>query len=136
MKMIVGIIVIYITACAQPIETEGITKSDAAIPPGSAAKFIGEIKIVCGVVMDIKYERWKWRQPTTVTIGTPGSEQVCGVVIFGKYRNSFEKPLKELLRHKKIRAVGEIELHHGIPRIVIDDPGKLEIVWSAAKTDT
>ncbi len=136
MRLLVCFIALYLGACTQQNEKEVIAKSDAAIPPEIAAKFVGETKSVCGVVRNVKYERWKKRQPTIIIIGTPGSDLICKVVVLGKHRENFEKPLEELLDRTKIRVSGKIELEDGIPRIILDDPSKLEIVWSATKTDT
>jgi DNA/RNA endonuclease YhcR with UshA esterase domain len=96
----------------------------APLNPEDAARHIGEIATVCGVVASAEYEANEQSQPTLLDLGKPHPNAVFTAVIYGDNRQKFGTP-ETSLRGKLICVTGQISEYHGKPEIVLSDPSQL-----------
>ena len=102
----------------------GSSSLAAALSPEEAARHIGEIVTVCGVVASAVYEADAQRQPTLLDLGKPAPNAIFTAVIYGIDRAKFGTPETALLG-KRICVEGSITYYRGKAEIVLTDPSQL-----------
>ena len=65
---------------------------DSKITAIDAVNHIGQIGVVCGKVESTHYAENSRGSPTYLNLGKPYPDQVFTVVIWGRYRQEFDKP--------------------------------------------
>ena len=92
-----------------------------------AKDHIGEAAIVCGKVVGTRFADNIRGTPTFLNFEKPHPNQLFTVVIWGRYRDKFEKPGAKY-KDKEICVKGKIEEHRGSPQIEARDPAQIEEV--------
>ena len=105
-----------------------VSSPQETITPEDAAKFIGESKTVCGLVVQVHYETRLKRQPTILNLNKPYPKQVFTVLIWGSDRSKFDKPPETLYAGKKICVMGMIQSYQGGPGIIVKDPLQIKFM--------
>ena len=91
---------------------------DSKITAEDAVNHIGQIGVVCGKVESTHYAENSRGSPTYLNLGKPYPDQVFTVVIWGRYRQKFDKP-EQTYRGKQICVRGKITEYQGIPQIEV-----------------
>jgi hypothetical protein len=91
-----------------------------------AKNHFGENATVCGEVVSTRYASSSKGQPTFLNIDKPYPNQSFTVVIWGSNRSKFKTP-EEDYKNKKICVTGKITAHGGLPEIIVDNPGNIQI---------
>ncbi len=91
---------------------------DSKIIAEDAVNHIGQIGVVCGKVESTHYAENSRGSPTYLNLGKPYPDQVFTVVIWGRYRQKFDKP-EQTYRGKQICVRGKITEYQGIPQIEV-----------------
>jgi hypothetical protein len=125
-------LLVAFTACIQQAEDNADVRTEAAIPPQRASRYIGEVKTVCGNVSSATYLPLNRGQPTYLTLGISYSKEICKVVIWGSDRSKFSEPPDRLYRDKRIRVRGKLKKYRGHPQIKVTNPDQIEIIWPAS----
>jgi hypothetical protein len=86
----------------------------------------GDNATVCGEVVTTRYASSSKGQPTFLNIDKPYPNQIFTVVIWGSNRSKFKTP-EEDYKSKKICVTGKITAHGGLPEIIVDNPGNIQI---------
>lgn len=104
----------------QPVRADGAT-----VPATAAAKYVGQVKAVCGVVASAKYAQSTRGQPTFLNLDQPYPNQVFTAVIWGDSRGAFSYA-PESLQGRRICVTGEIELYRGRAQVIVADPRQID----------
>jgi hypothetical protein len=96
----------------------------AEVPAADAARHVGEVATVCGVVASAKFDSELPSQPTFLDFEKAYPDQVFTVVIFGGDRGKFGTP-ETTLRGKRVCVTGKIQQKSGMPEIILNDPKQL-----------
>lgn len=99
---------------------------DSKITAESAVNHIGQIGVVCGKVESTHYAENSRGSPTYLNLGKPYPDQVFTVVIWGRYRQNFEKP-EHTYKGKHVCVRGKITEYQGIPQIEVKERKSLWI---------
>ena len=91
---------------------------DSKIIAENAVNHIGQIGVVCGKVESTHYAENSRGSPTYLNLGKPYPDQVFTVVIWGRYRQKFDKP-EQTYKGKQICVRGKITEYQGIPQIEV-----------------
>ncbi len=113
---------------AYPAKVPGRTPSSSTqdtIFPEDAAKFIGQLKNVCGTVASAHYAPRGKGQPTFIYLDKPYPNQAFTVIIWGSDRGKFRKPPEEFYSGKTICVTGMIKSHRGRPEIEVKEPDQI-----------
>lgn len=90
-----------------------------------AKAHIGEVAIVCGNVVNTRFADNIRGTPTFLNFEKPHPNQLFTVVIWGRFRDKFDKP-EAKYKDKEICVKGKIEEHRGTPQIEARDPAQVE----------
>jgi hypothetical protein len=105
-----------------------LTYAQETITPEDAAKFIGQQKTVCGLVVNAHYETRIKGRPTILNLNKPYPKQVFSVLIWGSDRGKFDKPPETLYSGKKICVTGMIQSYRGGPGTIVRDPSQIKFM--------
>jgi hypothetical protein len=97
-----------------------------AITPEKAFKFIGQKKMVCGVVISAHHYLHRKSQPTFLKL-RPDPYHNFSVVIRGSDRSKFENPPEKLYFGKEICVTGMIQSYLGYAEIIVKEPAQIKI---------
>jgi len=89
-----------------------------------AKAHIGEVAIVCGKVVNTRFADNIRGTPTFLNFEKPHPNQLFTVVIWGRFRDKFDKP-EAKYKDKEICVRGKIEEHRGTPQIEARDPAQI-----------
>ena len=101
-----------------------------SITANDAAKHIGEVQTVCGMVASSKFSSQSNKQPTFINLDQPYPNQIFTILIWGSDRSKFPEPPEDLYMGKKICVKGMIKAFRGKPEVIVDDPSQITIVPS------
>ena len=91
-----------------------------------AVNHIGHTGVVCGKVESAHYAENSRGSPTYLYLGKPYPDQVFTVVIWGRYRQEFDKP-EQTYKEKQICVRGKITKYQDIPQIEVKEGKSLWI---------
>jgi hypothetical protein len=97
------------------------------ITPADADKYVGQKATVCGIVASATFSSRTKGQPTFLKLDQPYPRQIFTVVIWGKDRGYFSRPLEVAYRGKRICVTGIVELYKGKPEIIVHGPQQISI---------
>ncbi len=101
---------------------------EKSITANDAAKHIGEVQTVCGIVVGTKFASQSKKQPTFINLDKAYPNQVFTIVIWGSDRGKFPEPPEDYYQGKKICVKGMIKAFRGKPEIIVNDPSQISIV--------
>jgi len=97
------------------------------VSPEQALKYIGEIKTVCGTVVNTKYAVYSRGRPTFLNLNRPYPDHIFTAVIWGSERNKFKNPPETYYRDKRICVAGMITSYRGKPQIFVRDESQITV---------
>jgi hypothetical protein len=100
------------------------------ITPNGAAKHIGEVQTVCGMVASAKFLSQSKKLATFLNLDQPYPNQVFTIVLWGTDRSKFPEPPEDYYMGKKICVKGMIKEYRGKPEVIVNDPSQITIVPS------
>ena len=95
------------------------------ISPEQAHQFIGQIKTVCGTVVNTKYAIYSRGQPTFLNLNRPYPNHIFTAVIWGSERHKFKSPPETYYKGKRICVSGMITSYRSKPQIFIRDHSQI-----------
>jgi hypothetical protein len=111
----------------------GCGNSDGGSDPkvvawSEAQKYDGQYVTVRGPVVDVHFASATRGQPTFINLGRPHPDPArFTVLIWGRDRTRFPKPPEEMYAGKKVRVTGKVQMHAGLPEIVVVFPDAIQI---------
>jgi DNA/RNA endonuclease YhcR with UshA esterase domain len=90
-----------------------------------AKEHIGETAIVCGKVASASFADNIRGTPTFLNLEKPHPSQIFTVVIWGRFREKFDKP-EVKYKGKEICVRGKISEFRGVPQIEAREPAQFE----------
>ena len=100
---------------------------EISITANDAAKHIGEMQTVCGMVASSKFASQSKKQPTFINLDQPYPNQIFTIVIWGSDRSKFPEPPEDLYMGKKVCVKGMIKSYKGKPEVIVNDPSQITI---------
>ena len=98
-----------------------------SITASDAAKHIGEVQTVCGVVASSKFASRSKKQPTFINLDQPFPNQIFTIVIWGSDRGKFPEPPEDYYMGKKVCVKGMIKAYKGKPEVIVSDPSQITV---------
>jgi hypothetical protein len=92
-----------------------------------AANHVGEIKTVCGKVINIRMERY---QPIFIYLDQQLPDNVFTIVVYRSDRGKFNQPPLYSYLGKRICVTGVIHTYRTKPEIILHDPSQITAVPS------
>lgn len=92
-----------------------------------AHKYIGDVKTVCGKVIESQFASSSSGHPTFLNIDRPNSDPIFSIVILGNSRMNFDSPPEIYYLYKSICVTGLIQSYEGVPQIEINYPKQILI---------
>jgi micrococcal nuclease len=96
------------------------------ITAAEARSHIGERATVCGNVVSTHYAIRSKGSPTFLNLDESYPKQTFTILIWGSDRPNFGDP-EAIYSNKKVCATGTIKDYRGVPEIVAERPGQIEI---------
>ena len=91
-----------------------------------AKNHVGEKSTVCGKVVDTHLAGRSRGQPTFLNLDERYPKQIFTIVIWGSDRDKFGNP-EVKYANKNVCVTGLIKTYRGVPEIVAEHPGQIEI---------
>ena len=92
-----------------------------------AHKYIGDVKTVCGKVVESRFVSSGRGHQTFLSIDRPYSYPLFLIVILGNDRINFDSPPEVYYLYESICVTGKIQSHEGVAQIEIKDPKQILI---------
>ena len=92
-----------------------------------AHKYIGDVKTVCGKVVESRFVSSGRGHQTFLSIDRPYSNPLFLIVILGNDRINFDSPPEVYYLYESICVTGKIQSHEGVAQIEIKDPKQILI---------
>lgn len=92
-----------------------------------AQKYIGDVKTICGKVVDSRFASSIVGHPTYLNIDRPYPNPVFTIVIWGNDRNNFDPNPEGYYLYKPICVTGLIQSPEGVAQIEINNPKQIWI---------
>ena len=93
-----------------------------------AHNHIGDVKTVCGKVVDSRFASSSLGHQTFLSIDRPYSNPLFLIVILGNDRINFDSPPEVYYLYKSICVTGLIQSPEGVAQIEIKDPKQIWII--------
>ncbi len=93
-----------------------------------AHKYIGDVKTVCGKVVESRFASSSRGHPTFLNIDRPYSNPIFTIVIWGNDRINFDSPPEVYYLYESICVTGLIQSPDGVVQIEIKDPKQIWII--------
>ena len=93
-----------------------------------AHKYIGDVKTVCGKVVESRFASSGSGHPTFLNIDRPYSNPIFAIVISGNDRMNFDSPPEIYYLYESICVTGLIQSHEGVAQIEINYPKQILII--------
>jgi hypothetical protein len=100
-------------------QTGHITATDAK-------NHIGERATVCGNVVSSHYATRSKGSPTFLNLDAPYPKEIFTILIWGSDRPNFGDP-EAKYANKKLCVTGLIKDYKGVPEVIAEQPGQIEI---------
>lgn len=91
-----------------------------------AKNHVGERATVCGQVVSTHYAARTKGGPTFLNLDEPYPRQIFTILIWGSDRAKFGDP-ESKYGNKKVCVTGLIKDYRGVPEVVAEQPGQIEI---------
>ena len=91
-----------------------------------ARNHVGERATVCGIVASAHYAASTKGSPTFLNLDEPYPNQIFTILIWGSDRARFGDP-ETKYANKKVCVTGVIKDYKGVPEVVAEQPGQIEI---------
>jgi hypothetical protein len=91
-----------------------------------AQNHVGERATVCGQVVSTHYAGRTKGSPTFLNLDEPYPRQIFTILIWGSDRAKFGDP-ESKYGNKKVCVTGLIKDYRGVPEVVAEQPGQIEI---------
>src|SRR5712692_4144544 len=98
-----------------------------SISASQAASYLGQTKMVCGVVASSKFAKDSNRSPTFLNLDRPYPNQVFTAVIWGTDRSKFKEAPEVTFQGKRICVTGSIQLYREKPEIIVTGPSQIRL---------
>ena len=92
-----------------------------------AHKFIGDVKTVCGKVVESRFVLSGRGHPTYLYIDRPYPDSIFTIVIWGNDRINFDPNPEGYYLYESICVTGLIQSHEGVVQIEINSPKQIWI---------
>lgn len=92
-----------------------------------AIDYIGKTAEVCGKVASADYLPQINGEPTFLNLARPYPSQYFTAVIWGSDRARWNMSPDQQYKNRNICVTGRIELHEGIPQIIVESPRQVKI---------
>lgn len=127
MPVIVGIMVIgfVLSRIISPGDYKG---PGERIQAEEAHQHTGGWMEVCGLVASADYSPSIGGEPTFLNFVNPHPDQIFTVVIWGENRLRWSQAPELMYQNREICVTGRIEMHRGIPQIVVSEPGRIQFL--------
>ena len=93
-----------------------------------AHKYIGDVKTVCGKVIESRFASSSRGHPTLLNIDRPYSDPLFTIVIGGNDRINFDSPPEVYYLYESICVTGLIQSQEGVAQIEINYPKQILII--------
>jgi hypothetical protein len=113
------LILCFALPCIAQAQTAHLTAAEAK-------NHVGETATVCGRVASIHFAEKAKGLPTFMNLDMPYPQQIFTIVIWGTDRLKFGNP-ERTYRNKNVCVSGKIISHRGIPEIIVNTPGQIQI---------
>jgi len=113
------LILCFALPCIAQAQTAHLTAAEAK-------NHVGETATVCGRVASIHFAEKAKGLPTFMNLDMPYPQQIFTILIWGTDRPKFGNP-ERTYRNKNVCVSGKITSHRGIPEIIINTPGQIQI---------
>jgi micrococcal nuclease len=91
-----------------------------------AKAHIGETATVCGIVASAHFSNRTKGEPTFLNLDESYPHQIFTILIWGSDRPKFGSP-ENNYANKRVCVTGVIKTYRGIPEVVVENPGQIEI---------
>ena len=98
------------------------------VRPVEAHKYIGDVKTICGKVVETRFASSSRGHPTFLNIDRPYSNPLFTIVIWGNHRINFDSPPEVYYLYESICVTGLIQSPEGVAQIEIKDPNQIWII--------
>jgi len=97
------------------------------VPTNEVINYIGEIKTVCGKVVESRYDSFTLGHTTYFYLDKAPPKPIFAIIISGNDRNNFSPNPEDHYLYKSICVTGSIQSLEGIAQIEISDPKQIRI---------
>jgi hypothetical protein len=101
--------------------------AEQRIAAADAAQHVNEQARVCGFVAGAYHASRSRGEPTFLDFERAHPGEVFKVVIWNTDRDKFKPPPESSYDHKNVCVTGRIQLHKGVPEIIVRDPSQLSL---------
>ena len=119
LRLVVFVFLVWSASSLARSQTGHITTAEAR-------SHIGERATVCGNVVSSHYATRTKGSPTFLNLDEPYPKQTFTILIWGNDRPNFGDP-EAKYSNKKVCVTGTIKDYRGVPEIVAERPGQIEI---------
>ena len=113
--------------CFLCLATSPLLRAQAGQLTATEAKnHTGERATVCGQVVSTHYASRTTGSPTFLNLDEPYPRQIFTILIWGSDRAKFGDP-ESKYGNKKVCVTGLIKDYRGVPEVVAQQPGQIEI---------
>ena len=120
------VLILLLTLLLSRVFRPGTDSSpEISISYTEAYQHAGDFAEVCGEVQSSTYTYQIGGEPTFLNFGDEYPQQLFTVVIWGNNLSNWSTPPAELYTDSYICVSGTINIHNGIPQIVISHPGSI-----------
>ncbi|MDZ7773070.1 MAG: hypothetical protein U5K31_10090 [Balneolaceae bacterium] len=97
------------------------------IEASEADQYVGSSVEVCGEVSSANYLSQVDGAPTFLNLGRAYPNQTFTAVIWGEDRTRWASAPERQYENRKICVTGMVEMHEGIPQIIVDRPQQIVV---------
>lgn len=107
--------------------TAGNNESAVRAAPEEASQHVGDRARVCGPVAEVVQVTEIGGAPTFINLERKHPEQPFTVLIWERDRRRWRVPPEEQYLRRDICVTGQIQMHEGIPQIVVSSPQQIRV---------
>lgn len=122
-SLILALIFLFAYSCGK----ERVEAPAGYVRAIEAHKYIGDVKTVCGKVVESRFVSSGRGHQTFLSIDRPYSNPLFLIVILGNDRINFDSPPEVYYLYESICVTGKIQSHEGVAQIEIKDPKQILI---------
>jgi len=122
-SLILALIFLFAYSCGK----ERVEAPAGYVRAIEAHKYIGDVKTVCGKVVESRFVSSGRGHQTFLSIDRPYSNPLFLIVILGNDRINFDSPPEVYYLYESICVTGKIQSHEGVAQIEINYPKQIWI---------
>ncbi len=122
-SLILALIFLFAYSCGK----ERVEAPAGYVRAIEAHKYIGDVKTVCGKVVESRFVSSGRGHQTFLSIDRPYSNPLFLIVILGNDRINFDSPPEVYYLYESICVTGKIQSQEGVAQIEIKDPKQILI---------